>query len=174
MLAFFDPLIQLNFSMSSIYEIEFQNLAGKPHSMADFKSKVCLIVNVASKCGFTSQYEGLESLYKKYNEKGFSILGMPCNQFGGQEPGNAEEIQEFCKLNFGVSFDLGARIDVNGADRHPLYQYLTDKVNGYGGNIKWNFEKFLIGRDGRIIQRFGSRAKPEGGKLEAAVEIALA
>ncbi|KAF9909996.1 glutathione peroxidase gpx1 [Linnemannia zychae] len=131
-------------------------------SMKDFEGKVVLVVNVASKCGFTKQYAGLEELYKKYKDQGFVILGFPCNQFGGQEPGNEEEIDSFCQLNFGVTFPLMAKIDVNGDHEDPVYTYLkSQKKSLMMSRIKWNFEKFLIARDGTVYERYASVSTPE-------------
>ncbi|KAF9149506.1 glutathione peroxidase gpx1 [Linnemannia schmuckeri] len=131
-------------------------------SMKEFEGKVVLVVNVASKCGFTKQYAGLEELYKKYKDQGFVILGFPCNQFGGQEPGNEEEIESFCQLNFGVTFPLMAKIDVNGEHEDPVYTYLkAQKKSLMMSRIKWNFEKFLIAKDGTVYERYASVSTPE-------------
>lgn len=142
-------------------------------SLADYRGKVLLIVNVASKCGFTPQYKGLEELYEKYLERGFSVLGFPCNQFGNQEPGGEGEIKSFCELNFGVKFPLFAKIDVNGPRAHPLYQFLSRARPGVLGirRIHWNFTKFLVGRTGQPTQRFAPTSKP--ADLEEAIERAL-
>ena len=146
---------------------------GENVSLADKAGKVLLVVNTASKCGFTPQYDGLEALWRKYRDRGFEVIAFPCNQFGGQEPGNAEEIESFCKVNFGVSFPLMAKIDVNGAAATPLYDWLKTEAPGVLGTkrIKWNFTKFLIGRDGEVIRRFAPTDKPE--KLETAIEALL-
>jgi glutathione peroxidase len=146
---------------------------GKELNLAEKAGKVLLVVNTASKCGFTPQYDGLEALWRKYGERGFEVLAFPCNQFGGQEPGTAEEIESFCKVNFGVSFPLMAKIEVNGANADPLYQWLKQKAPGVLGTkgIKWNFTKFLIGRDGKVVRRYGPTDKPE--KLEADIEALL-
>ena len=135
---------------------------GEDVSLADKLGKVLLVVNTASKCGFTPQYDGLESLWREYGSRGFEVLAFPCNQFGGQEPGSADEIDSFCKVNFGVSFPLFAKIDVNGDDATPLYQWLKSEAPGVVGTkgIKWNFTKFLIGRDGKVVRRYGSMDKP--------------
>ena len=138
------------------------------------KGKVVLFVNVASKCGFTPQYDGLQALYETYKDQGFTIVGSPCNQFGAQEPGGSEEIASFCRLNFGVNFPLLEKQDVNGANRSPLYRFLVNSDVGGGKDIKWNFGKFLVGRDGKVIDRWGSMTKPQAGKLTKAVEAALA
>ena len=135
---------------------------GEDVSLADKLGKVLLVVNTASKCGFTPQYDGLEALWREYGERGFEVLAFPCNQFGGQEPGSADEIESFCKVNFGLSFPLFAKIDVNGDDATPLYQWLKSEAPGVVGTkaIKWNFTKFLIGRDGKVVRRYGSMDKP--------------
>ena len=146
---------------------------GENVSLADKAGKVLLVVNTASKCGFTPQYDGLEALWRKYRDRGFEVIAFPCNQFGGQEPGNAEEIESFCKVNFGVSFPLMAKIDVNGAAATPLYDWLKTEAPGVLGTkrIKWNFTKFLIGRDGEVIRRFAPTDKPD--KLETVIEALL-
>lgn len=149
--------------MKHFYDFNVKTITGEERSMSDYKDKVVLIVNVASECGFTPQYEGLEELYKNYHKQGLEILAFPCNQFGGQEPGTPEQIQNFCKVNFDVTFPLFAKIDVNGKDTHPLYAYLKKKAPGILGteSIKWNFTKFLIDRQGHVITRYGSSTKPE-------------
>jgi glutathione peroxidase len=146
---------------------------GKDLSLADKAGMVLLVVNTASKCGFTPQYDGLEALWKKYGERGFEVLAFPCNQFGGQEPGTADEIESFCKVNFGVSFPLMAKIEVNGDGADPLYQWLKAEAPGVLGTkgIKWNFTKFLIGRDGKVVRRYAPTDKPE--KLAADIEALL-
>ena len=146
---------------------------GESVSLADKSGKVLLVVNTASKCGFTPQYDGLEALWRKYRERGFEVVAFPCNQFGGQEPGNAEEIESFCKVNFGVSFPLMAKIEVNGDAATPLYSWLKAEAPGVLGTqrIKWNFTKFLSGRDGKVFRRFAPTDKPE--KLESAIEALL-
>jgi glutathione peroxidase len=148
--------------MSGIYDFKAKMLSGQERSMNDFAGKVLLIVNTASKCGFTPQYAELEATYEKYAEKGFSILGFPCNQFGSQEPGDAAEISQFCSVNYGVTFPIFAKIDVNGENAHPLYQYLKAQKSGIFGirAIKWNFTKFLIDRQGRVAARFAPLRKP--------------
>ena len=155
--------------MTSVYDFRAKTLQGKEISLADFKGQVLLVVNTASKCGFTPQYKGLEKLYEKYRAQGLSILGFPCNQFGRQEPGGAEEISKFCEINYGVSFPMFAKIDVNGAHAHPLYKFLTHEKRGLFGtaSIKWNFTKFLIDRAGKIVARYSPLKKPEA--LEAPV-----
>ena len=149
--------------MTSIYDFTAKSLQGKDVPLSEFRDKVLLIVNTASKCGFTPQYAGLESLYEKLNAKGLAILGFPCNQFGQQEPGGPEEIGAFCQMNYGVSFPMFDKIDVNGPKAHPLYQYLKNEQPGVLGtkNIKWNFTKFLVDRDGKVVDRFAPMTKPE-------------
>jgi len=146
---------------------------GKGLSLADKTGKVLLVVNTASKCGFTPQYDGLEALWRKYGDRGFEVLAFPCNQFGGQEPGTADEIESFCKVNFGVSFPLMAKIEVNGDGADPLYQWLKTQAPGVLGTkaVKWNFTKFLIGRDGKVVRRYAPTDKPE--KLAADIEALL-
>ncbi|QSX39811.1 glutathione peroxidase [Shewanella cyperi] len=153
----------MRFSMSSIYDVSVTRIDGSTQSMADYRGKVLLIVNTASKCGFTPQYQALEQLYRDYKDRGFAILGFPCNQFGAQEQGSESEIQSFCELNFGVSFPLFAKLEVNGANSHPLYQHLKDAAPGLLGSrsIKWNFTKFLVDADGRVLERFAPTTKPE-------------
>jgi glutathione peroxidase len=148
--------------MASIYEFSAKSLDGKEKSLADFRGQVVLVVNTASQCGFTPQYEGLEALYKKYHARGFEILGFPCNQFGAQEPGDAAAISQFCTLNYGVTFPMFAKIDVNGASAHPLYQFLKRAQKGLAGTeaIKWNFTKFLVDRQGSVVARFAPTATP--------------
>ena len=159
----------------SFYSIEAKAIDGTSVKMEQYKGKVLLIVNTASKCGFTGQYAGLESLYKKYAEKGFLILGFPSNDFLKQEPGTNEEIAQFCTANYGVTFPMFEKIVVKGDGQHPLYVFLTDKQTDpkFGGEITWNFNKFLIDRNGTIINRFGSRTAPEDKELIEAVEQAL-
>ena len=158
----------------SIFEIPVKDIDGKDASLNAYKGKVMLIVNVASKCGFTPQYEGLEALQKKYQGKGFTVLGFPCNQFGGQEPGTNDQIKQFCSSTYHVTFPLFDKIDVNGEHRHPLYGALAGKESPYPGDIKWNFGKFLIGRDGKILKRFDSKVKPDSLEMTEAIEAALA
>lgn len=149
--------------MSNIYEFDCKNAQGNTVSLSEYKNKVLLIVNTASKCGFTPQYEGLNNLHLKYSDKDFSVLGFPCNQFGKQEPGTNQEIQEFCSINFQIEFPVFGKIDVNGPTADPLYQYLTEKKPGLLGskNIKWNFTKFLVDQNGNVIARFAPKTKPE-------------
>ena len=160
---------------TSIYDFTLKNIDGKDASLAAYKGKVLLVVNVASRCGFTPQYEGLEKVYLKYKDRGLVILGFPANNFGGQEPGTNEEIKTFCSLKYNVTFPMFAKISVKGSDIHPLYQYLTDKQTDpqFGGDIKWNFNKFLVGRDGQIIGRFETAVKPESDEVTKAIEKAL-
>jgi glutathione peroxidase len=146
-----------------IYQFEAQTIDGETRSLEDYRGKVVLVVNTASKCGFTPQYAGLEALFEKHNGQGLEILGFPCNQFGSQEPGSENEIAEFCQLNYGVSFTMFAKVDVNGDQAHPLYQFLKSTRPGLMGTegIKWNFTKFLIGRDGKPVERYSPKTKPE-------------
>jgi len=159
--------------MASIYDFAVRDIDGAERSLADFRGKVLLIVNTASQCGFTDQYKGLEALHRKFGERGFAVLGFPCNQFGAQEPGDAAEIKNFCSINYEVTFPLFAKIDVNGERADPLYDHLTRAKGGglFGRSIKWNFTKFLIGRDGGVIARFPPAAKPEA--LESRIAAAL-
>jgi glutathione peroxidase len=158
----------------TIYDIPVHTLDGEPSSLAPFAGKTVLIVNVASKCGLTPQYEGLERLQKTYEDRNFSVVGFPCNQFLGQEPGTAEEIQTFCSTTYGVTFPLFEKIDVNGEDQSPIYATLnqTADAEGYSGDVRWNFEKFLIGPDGSV-QRFAPKVTPEDPILVGAIEAAL-
>ena len=154
------------------YDYKVKNISGEDVSMSDYKGKVVLIVNTASKCGFTKQYEGLEELYEKYKDQGFVILGFPCNQFGAQEPGGNEEIKNFCTSTFSVTFPMMSKIDVNGDDADPLYKFLKKEKGGIlGDDIKWNFTKFLIDREGNVIDRFASQKTPKA--LEKEVEKLL-
>ncbi len=157
----------------SVYDYSAKTLDGQDVSLADYRGQVLLIVNTASKCGFTPQYEGLEALYKAYKDRGFTVLAFPCNQFGAQEPGDAAEIANFCSLTYDVSFPVMSKIDVNGADAHPLYKFLKKEQKGVLGTeaIKWNFTKFLIGKDGQVVDRFAPTVKPED--LKVAVEALL-
>jgi glutathione peroxidase-family protein len=161
--------------MKNIYDFTMPDIDGKNVSLSDFKGKVLLVVNVASKCGFTGQYAGLEKLYKTYADRGLVVLGFPANNFLGQEPGTEAEIKSFCTLTYGVTFPMFAKISVKGQTIHPLYAFLTAKETdpNFAGAISWNFNKFLIGRDGAVAGRFGSRTAPEDKELVAAVEQAL-
>ena len=159
--------------MSSFYDLSAKRLDGSAQAMADLKDKVVQVVNVASKCGFTPQYTGLEALWQKYHEKGLVILGFPCNQFGHQEPGNAEEIGKFCSLTYDVTFPMFAKVDVNGADTHPVYKHLKSEAPGVLGTegVKWNFTKFLVDKHGKVVDRFAPTVKPED--LEKDIERLL-
>ncbi|MGQ5523801.1 glutathione peroxidase [Chitinimonas sp. PSY-7] len=158
---------------ASIYDFSANRLDGSPQSLADYRGQVVLVVNTASECGFTPQYAGLQSLYAQYKDKGFVVLGFPCNQFGGQEPGDSAQIGTFCEKNYGVAFPMFAKIDVNGDEAHPLYGYLKSSAKGVLGTeaIKWNFTKFLVGRDGQVTDRFAPTTKPE--ELAKQIEAAL-
>lgn len=147
----------------NFYDIDLVTIDGKPQKMGVYRGKTLLIVNVASECGFTPQYAGLQALYDKFREKGFAVLGFPCNQFGHQEPGGEAEIEQFCARNYGVTFPMFAKIDVNGANAHPLYTYLKSEKPGILGTeaIKWNFTKFLVGPDGTVLKRYAPSDKPE-------------
>ncbi|MFO7534452.1 MAG: glutathione peroxidase [Kiritimatiellia bacterium] len=162
--------------MTNIHSFTMKNIDGQDVSLSEYKGKVMLVVNVASKCGFTRQYAGLEALYKKYAGQGLVVLGFPANDFLWQEPGSESEIKQFCTLNYGVTFPLFGKISVKGDDQHPLYTYLTAKETNpeFAGGITWNFNKFLIGKDGKILNRFGSKTAPESPELVKAVEEALA
>jgi len=160
---------------ATIYDIPLKDIDGKDTSLKAYSGKVLLVVNVASKCGFTRQYKGLEAVHQKYKDKGFTVLGFPCNEFGRQEPGSNAEIKEFCSSKFGVSFPLFDKLNVKpGPGQHPLYAALTGKDAPEPGEVKWNFTKFLIGRDGKIIARFSSADEPDGEKITKAIEAALA
>ena len=159
---------------SSVHDIKINTLEGKPASLGDYKGKVVLVVNVASKCGLTPQYNALQALHAKFAAKGFTVIGVPCNDFGSQEPGAPEEIQKFCKDNYQVSFPLFEKVHVKGAGQHPLYARLTGQGAEFPGEIKWNFGKFLIGRDGKVLKRFEPQTKPDAEEVLTAVEAALA
>jgi glutathione peroxidase len=146
--------------MNTFYDFTVQRLDGSPNLLAPLQGKAALAVNVASRCGYTPQYAALQELHQELSDKNFTVIGFPCNQFGAQEPGTAAEIQSFCSINFGVTFPLSAKIDVNGAHRHPLYAWLTAPENGFPGDIGWNFEKFLIDRGGRVVCRYPAGTKP--------------
>lgn len=159
--------------MSTIYDFTAECMDGTSQAFADYKGKVLLIVNTASKCGFTPQFEGLEALYQQYKEQGLVVIGFPCNQFGAQDPGTNEEIGAFCQKNYGVSFPMMAKIDVNGKDAHPIFDWLKNQKGGLLiDGIKWNFTKFLIGTDGQVIDRYAPTTKPDA--LKADIEQALA
>jgi glutathione peroxidase len=159
----------------SVHDVSVNTLAGQPATLADHAGKTLLIVNVASKCGLTPQYTALEQLHERYADRGFEVLGFPCNQFGGQEPGSAEEIQEFCSLNYGVSFPLFEKIDVNGAGRHPLYTELTKTADaeGHDGDIRWNFEKFLVDPNGEVVARYSPVTTPDDATIIEDIEANL-
>jgi glutathione peroxidase len=159
----------------SIYDFTMKSIDGAPTSLASFKGKVVLLVNVASRCGFTPQYAGLEAVYEKYKDRGLVIVGIPANNFAGQEPGTNEEIKKFCSSKYNVSFPMMAKVSVLGEDKTPLYQFLTDKTLDpqFGGDIKWNFTKFLFDRNGRIVARFEPATKPDSPEVAAAIESAL-
>ncbi len=160
----------------SVYDVPLKSLDGDPGVLGEQKGKVTLLVNVASFCGLTPQYEGLEALYERFGAQGFSVVGIPCNQFGAQEPGTADEIKTFCSTSYGVEFPLTEKVDVNGDNRHPLYQQLTEKADGEGhsGDIRWNFEKFLVSRDGDVLARFSPMVEPGNDELVGSIEKALA
>ncbi len=159
--------------MSAFHELTLDALDGKSLPLETLKGKVVLVVNVASKCGLTPQYAALEKIYQQFKDQGFSILGVPCNQFAGQEPGTDEEIQYFCSLNYGVTFDLSGKMNVNGPERHQLYRLLAGEGAEFPGDITWNFEKFLLGQDGRVLARFSPRTAPDDGAVIQAIEKAL-
>ena len=160
--------------MTTVYDFDAQSINGQPVALKQFEGKVLLIVNTASACGFTPQFGGLEKLHESYADQGLVVLGFPCNQFGAQDPGSNDEIASFCQLNYGVSFPMMAKIDVNGAQAAPLYQWLSQEAPGLLGSkaIKWNFTKFMVGRDGRVIRRYAPMDTP--AKLSADIESALA
>lgn len=164
--------IQQQMANKSFYDFEARTLAGKTMSMADTKGKVVLVVNTASKCGFTPQYAGLEKLYEKYKDQGLVIIGFPCNQFGEQEPGGSGEIQEFCQVNYGVTFPIMSKVDVNGDNADPIFKYLKSQLGSIlGSRIKWNFTKFLLDRNGKPVERFSPLTTPE--KIEPAIKKLL-
>jgi len=158
----------------SLYDIKIKTIDGQDTSLAPYQGRVLLVVNVASHCGFTPQYKALEALYQTNQDKGLVVLGFPCNQFGAQEPGSNEEIKQFCTSKYAVTFPLFDKIEVNGPNRHPLYVALAGQDSPFPGDIRWNFSKFLIGRDGRIIQRFDSKVKPDSPEVTQAIAAALA
>lgn len=162
------------FAASSIYEFTLPSIDGKPLPLANFKGKVVLVVNVASRCGFTPQYSALESTYEKYKDQGFVILGFPANNFGSQEPGTNQEIKTFCQTKYSVTFPMYAKVSVKGDDQTPLYIYLTKQANpGLTGDIKWNFTKFLVDRNGNVVKRFEPDVTPDSPEVIAAIEKAL-
>ncbi|WP_067929516.1 glutathione peroxidase [Alicyclobacillus shizuokensis] len=157
----------------SVYDFTVERIDGTPQSLSDYRGKVLLIVNVASRCGFTPQYEGLQALYEAHQKEGLEILGFPCNQFGGQEPGTNDEILQFCQTNYRVSFPMFAKIEVNGKNAHPLYQYLKEQAKGAMGieAIKWNFTKFLVGRDGSVVRRYAPNTTPHDLEPDVVAEL---
>jgi glutathione peroxidase len=159
--------------MDNFFAFDVNSLDGKAGLLADLKGKVVLAVNVASRCGLTPQYTGLEELHEELAGENFAVVGFPCNQFGGQEPGSEKEIQMFCAANYGVTFPMSAKLEVNGPGRHLLYAWLTDPANGHPGDIQWNFEKFLIGRDGRLLQRYAPTVGPRDKGLMQDIAAAL-
>lgn len=159
--------------MSPFYALSATRLDGAEQSMREFSGKVALVVNVASRCGYTPQYGGLEQLYRGLRGEGFAVVGFPCNQFGAQEPGSEKDIMKFCSITYDVTFPMSAKLEVNGAGRHPLYAWLTAPANGFPGDIGWNFEKFLVGRDGRVLKRYPPGTKPQDNGLMQDIANAL-
>jgi glutathione peroxidase len=159
--------------MKSFHEFKVSGIDGQADLLAGLEGKVVLAVNVASRCGLTPQYTDLEGLHEELAGENFAVVGFPCNQFGAQEPGSEQEIQTFCSTNYGVTFPMSAKLDVNGPGRHPLYAWLTDPANGHPGDIEWNFEKFLIGRDGRVLNRYAPAVKPRDSGLMNDIAAAL-
>ncbi len=159
----------------SIHVVELPRLNGTPESLSVYAGKVVLAVNVASRCGYTPQYAGLQALHERYSDRGFTVLGFPCNQFRHQEPGTSDQIQQFCSVNFGVTFPMFAKLDVKGPNRHPLYAVLSKLADdsGKAGSVAWNFEKFLIDREGQAVRRFRSKVTPEDARLVGAIESLL-
>ncbi|MDT0421757.1 MULTISPECIES: glutathione peroxidase [Streptomyces] len=156
----------------TVHDVEISALQGGPAQLDQYRGKTVLVVNVASRCGLTPQYEGLERLHETYRDRGFTVLGVPCNQFMGQEPGSADEIADFCSATYGVTFPMTEKVEVNGENRHPLYRELVDvpDAEGHSGDIRWNFEKFLIGPDGAVVARFAPPTEPESAEVVAAIE----
>lgn len=171
-IAFFLGVLMTSTARADFYDIPVRSIEGKDYSLEDYRGKVVLVVNTASECGFTPQYEGLEKLYEDHKDKGFILLGMPCNQFGGQEPGSDKEIKAFCERRYGVSFPLLTKADVKGPNRHPLYKFLLEGL-GMEGNVGWNFEKFLVDRDGKVVRHFSSNVAPDDAELVKAIEKEL-
>jgi glutathione peroxidase len=161
--------------MTNVHDIPLHTLSGEPTTLASLRGKAVLVVNVASKCGLTPQYSGLERLHERYADSGFSVVGVPCNQFGEQEPGAAEEIQTFCSTTYGVTFPMMAKVDVNGPDRHPLYAELVTATDsdGNAGDVQWNFEKFLLDPSGKVVGRFRPATAPEDEAVVTAIEAVL-
>jgi glutathione peroxidase len=158
---------------TNVYDISVKDIKQNEVKLSDYRGKVLLIVNVASKCGFTKQYDGLQEIYEKYKDQGFEVLGFPCNDFGGQEPGTNEEIAEFCSLNFNVTFPMFDKVKVLGDEKHPLFDILTNNSKTGKSDIKWNFEKFIIDKEGDVVDRFRSITKPEGKKITSLIEEEL-
>ena len=168
------PFMATNERTEGVYQYEMNSIDGENISLSDYEGEVILIVNTASECGFTPQYEGLQELYETYSDSGLEILGFPANNFGGQEPGSDEEIARFCEVNYGVSFPMFSKVSVKGDDQHPLFEYLTSAENpDFTGEISWNFEKFLIDRNGNVVRRFKSRVEPMSNTLTGALEELL-
>ena len=172
LLAGFFLAVSLHAS-SPLLQVAVDDIDGHATTLATYEGKVLLIVNVASKCGYTSQYAGLEALHDKYKDRGLVVLGFPCNQFGGQEPGSLADIKSFCSDTYGVTFPMFSKVDVNGPQRHPLYRALAGPASPFPGDVGWNFTKFLVGRDGTVVGRFASGVTPDAAELVAAVEAAL-
>lgn len=171
----FNPTPTKPVDAASVYGFTMKDIDGNDVKLEKYKGSVVMIVNTASRCGYTPQYEGLQKIYERYKDRGFVVLGFPANNFMGQEPGTEKEIKEFCTLKYNVSFPMFSKISVTGSDQHPLYGYLTNKKTNpeFGGDISWNFNKFLVGRDGKIVARFGSKDKPEDPNLIEAIEKQL-
>ena len=171
----FNPTPSEPVNAASVYDFTLKDIDGNDVKLDKYKGSVLMVVNTASRCGYTPQYEGLQKIYEKYKDRGFVVLGFPANNFMGQEPGTEKEIKEFCTLKYNVTFPMFSKISVTGSDQHPLYGYLTNKKTNpeFGGDISWNFNKFLIGRDGQIVGRFGSKDKPEDPNVTALIENSL-
>jgi glutathione peroxidase len=167
-------LVSIAMHAANIPEIPLKDIDGKATSLKAYQGKVLLLVNVASRCGYTPQYKGLESVHQKFKGQGFSVIGFPCNDFGRQEPGTPAEIKEFCSSNYSVTFPLMEKISVKGADQHPLYAALTGKDSPFPGDVKWNFGKFLVGKDGKVLKRWDSGTEPTSAEITKAIEDALA
>lgn len=170
----FLALTMSSYAGPNLADIPLKDINGKDTSLKAYEGKVLLIVNVASKCGYTPQYKSLEATFRKFKDQGLVVLGFPCNQFGGQEPGSNDEIKAFCTANYDVTFPLFDKLDVKGPKQHPLYAALAGKESAFPGDVKWNFGKFLVGRDGKLIRRWDSSAKPDGDEITKAIESALA
>lgn len=170
LLTWISVFMTTNERAETVYQYELNTINGENISLSDYEGELLLIVNTASECGFTPQYEGLQELYETYSDQGLEILGFPANNFGGQEPGSDEEIAQFCELNYGVTFPMFSKVSVKGEDQHPLFEYLTSAENpDFKGEISWNFEKFLIDRNGNVVRRFKSKVEPMSGELTNAV-----